>query len=384
MAKFPLGICQKAVATEHKAIRCDLCNKWIHIGCNNLNKTNYIQIQHSDTNWFCMPCLKNEVPFNTLTDHELEKVYNGKHILPFTSKNTKSLTKNTHDFLQDKTNNKIHCLYCDVANFNKMVVIHVNSFSVLHLNIFSLHIKFNVIGITESRLKLNVQPLVNTNLQNSNIDEIPTESEKGRALLYICSDINYKVCKYLNIYEAKELESIFIEIINKNRKNFIMGCICKHPKMSIQYFNNILIPTLEKISKENKDTYLMGDFNINLINYDCHNPTSQFLDGIYANSFFPYINVPICHTPRSKALIDYIFHNKTNENAIPGNLTTHISDHLAQFLITPTLAKFKMKPKKILTRNFRSFSHENFKNDLRQADWTNTLKLQLSNVNYLV
>ena len=42
-----------------------------------------------------------------------------------------------------------------------------------------------------------------------------------------------------------------------------------------------------------------------------------------------------------------------------------------------------MKPKKVLTRNFKSFSHENFKNDLRQVHWTDILKLQLSNVNYL-
>ena len=116
----------------NKAICSDLCNKWIHIDCNNLNKTNYIQIQHSDTNWFCMPCLKNEVPFNTLTDHELEKVYNGKHILPITSKTTQSFTKNANNFLQDETNN-IHCLYYDIADFNKMVLTHVNSFSLLYL-----------------------------------------------------------------------------------------------------------------------------------------------------------------------------------------------------------------------------------------------------------
>ena len=45
---------------------------------------------------------------------------------------------------------------------------------------------------------------------------MPTELEKGGALLYISSDINYNNHKELNIYEAKELESIFIEIINKN------------------------------------------------------------------------------------------------------------------------------------------------------------------------
>ena len=99
MVKFPCGLFQKAVATKHKAICCDLCNKWIHISCNNLNKTTYIQIQHSDTNWSCMPCLKNEVFFSTLTDHELEKVYNGKDILPSTSKSTQTFTKNASDFL---------------------------------------------------------------------------------------------------------------------------------------------------------------------------------------------------------------------------------------------------------------------------------------------
>ena len=106
------------------------------------------------------------------------------------------------------------------------------------------------------------------------------------------------------------------------------------PKMSIQEFNKILMPTLEKISMENKDTYLMGDFKINLISYNSHNPTSQFLDGICSNTFFSYINIPTCHTSRSKTFIDNIFHNNINENAISENLTTDISDHLAQFLIT--------------------------------------------------
>ena len=41
-------------------------------------------------------------------------------------------------------------------------------------------------------------------------------------------------------------------------------------------FNNILIPALEKLSKENKGAYLMGDFNINLINYNSHNLISTY------------------------------------------------------------------------------------------------------------
>ena len=124
-------------------------------------------------------------------------------------KTQKKFTKNANDFLQDEVNNKIHCLYYDITDFNRMVATHVNSFSLLYLIIFSLpyhfdefyelsnslHIKFNVIGITESHLKLKVQPLVNINLINYNTEETPTESEEGEALLYISFDINYKVLK---------------------------------------------------------------------------------------------------------------------------------------------------------------------------------------------
>ena len=166
MAKFPCGICQKAVATKNKAICCDLLNKWIHTGCNNLKKTTYIQIQHGDSNWFWVPCLEKEAHFNTLTDHELEKVYNGKNMLPFISKSMQSFTKKANNFLQHETNNMIHCLHYDIPDFNKMVATCTKSFSLLHLNISSLpdhseefdehlisfHIKVNVIGITESCL----------------------------------------------------------------------------------------------------------------------------------------------------------------------------------------------------------------------------------------
>ena len=57
-------------------------------------------------------------------------------------------------------------------------------------------------------------------------------------LLYISSDLNYKVRNDLKIYKAKELESVFVEIINKDKKNYIIGCIYKHPKMLTHEFND--------------------------------------------------------------------------------------------------------------------------------------------------
>ena len=162
-------------------------------------------------------------------------------------------------------------------------------------------------------------------------------------LLYISSDLNYKVRNDLKIYKAKELESVFVEIINKDKKNYIVGCIYKHPKMLTHEFNDMVTPILEKISLENKEGYVIGDFNINLMNYETDNPTFPFLDNIFSNSFFPYINIPTRHTSQSKTLIDNILHNGINANTVSGNITTNVSDHLAQFLITSYIVKQNLK-----------------------------------------
>ena len=61
-------------------------------------------------------------------------------------------------------------------------------------------------------------------------------------------------------------------------------------------FNDILTPLLEEIYLENKEGYVTGDFNINLMNYEIDNLTSHFPGNVCSNSFFPYINIPTHHT----------------------------------------------------------------------------------------
>ena len=39
--KFPCGICNKTVKSNHKAIQCDSCDLWIHIGCNDILDAEY-------------------------------------------------------------------------------------------------------------------------------------------------------------------------------------------------------------------------------------------------------------------------------------------------------------------------------------------------------
>ena len=84
------------------------------------------------------------------------------------------------------------------------------------------------------------------------------------------------------------MESTFIEIVNPRKSNIIVGVIYRHPSMDLANFNcNYLNNLLEKTTKEQKFIFLLGDFNVNLLNYNKLNETSGFLDYLASNSFIP-------------------------------------------------------------------------------------------------
>ena len=92
-------------------------------------------------------------------------------------------------------------------------------------------------------------------------------------------------------------------------------------------------PLLEELSCEKKEIILKRDFNTNLLTYDSDKDTTDFVDTMYASSFYPTINTPTRITATSKTLIDNIFYNDFTKKVVAGNITTSISDHLTQYLI---------------------------------------------------
>ena len=106
--------------------------------------------------------------------------------------------------------------------------------------------------------------------------------------------------------------------------------------MEVDDFNdNYLSPLMEKLT-DKTHTFLLGDFNIDLMKTDTDEHTSTYFDTMTSNLFVPHIIHPTRITPHSKTLIDNIFSNVPNfSQGKSGNLTLSISDHLAQFLIVP-------------------------------------------------
>ena len=68
-----------------------------------------------------------------------------------------------------------------------------------------------------------------------------------------------------------------MEISNPKRSNIIIGCIYRHLNMDLDELNNNYLNTLlDKISKENKSVFLLGDSNVDLVKYDKHEPMNTW------------------------------------------------------------------------------------------------------------
>ena len=95
--------------------------------------------------------------------------------------------------------------------------------------------------------------------------------------------------------------------------------------MDLTVFNcNYLNTLLENISKEQKSIFLIGDFNVNLLNYNEHNQTNELLDSLASNLLIPLILQPTRITTHSNTLIDNIFSNGIDTDIISCNLTVSI------------------------------------------------------------
>ena len=107
----------------------------------------------------------------------------------------------------------------------------------------------------------------------------------GGVGLLINSNLSFKPCLDLQSLDSQIYESVFVEIVQENRKIIIVGCVYKTPDTSVDEFNSCL--SNAKISYEGKLAYLMGDYNINRLNSGSHKPTNDFVNLMSSNGLYP-------------------------------------------------------------------------------------------------
>ena len=158
----------------------------------------------------------------------------------------------------------LHPLNHDGWNFFKHRGLHF-----LHLNSNSLLLKYDelrhiarltnaaVIGISESKLDDSV---LTSEIQIDEYDLLRCDRNRhgGGVACYIRNDLSYNVQSYF----PKDIENIFFELLLPNTKPIVVGTIYRPPNQT--NFMEIFNGNLSKVDTNNIETYILGDFNINL------------------------------------------------------------------------------------------------------------------------
>lgn len=129
--------------------------------------------------------------------------------------------------------------------------------------------------------------------------------------------------------------------------------------MTFAEFNDsYLQPQRNKFTNEKKnDVILMGDFTLDLLYYNTHSPSREFLNKMFSAS------------------LSLHFTNGLDDNCICGNLKYSNSDHLAEFLIynsKPMVKTFDQK-EVLHRRNLKNMDKEKFKEALASTNLNEVL-----------
>ena len=116
----------------------------------------------------------------------------------------------------------------------------------------------------------------------------------------------------------------------------------------------------------------MGDFNINLFNYESHNSTKEFLDIMLSFFLYPLITRPTRITGDTATLIDNIFCNSVNNQInVKRLLYTDISDHLPIFTAICRSTKNLKTSNTLYHRPLTTSGKAKFKQLIANSDFDN-------------
>ena len=129
----------------------------------------------------------------------------------------------------------------------------------------------------------------------------------------------------------------------------------------ITLINQLLNRRISTKIRKLKQIFLLGDFSINLLNYNKGQPTSEFLNCLSCKSIIPYVLQPRSLISHSKTLIDKCFSDVPSCEAISRNITGTISSHLPQFLFPPNVISNPLFNKSnYLDKDWSQFNRDSF------------------------
>ena len=134
---------------------------------------------------------------------------------------------------------------------------------------------------------------------------------------------------------------------------------------------------------QEKPLFLVGDLNINSLDYSRNTHVRDFFNFVFQNVVFPVINRPTRVTKSSAAIIDHIVTSTLIDSHIQsGIIKTDISDHFAVFSLLKTDLEQTNIKKTIIKRDINEDSTKYLKTIFNSTDWELLTQTSSTNDSY--
>ena len=180
------------------------------------------------------------------------------------------------------------------------------SFSVLHLNIHSMSKNFESFrefldslcfsfgAICLSETWCQPHETSNSNLQIPgyvSLHQTMKNHRRGGLCIFLFESFSYKIRDDLAV-NSSAIECWFGEVFNKNSKSIVLNLTYQptndDPNEQENHFKNIL--SKQKIA--NKELVLVGDFNINVLDFNENKIVQSFVNLMFQHGLIPTVNKP--------------------------------------------------------------------------------------------
>lgn len=331
--KTTCNICQKTRKRYNNQLSCSDCQLLFHPSC--IKKT-FPRFKPNDFVWKCPTCThaENDIPntiHNDKTQDPVTLKFNGISIAHI----------NVRDLLSTNTKDDVH--------------------RILH------NYKFHILGLSETWLYEQIpdNEVHCSGYQTIRLDRpnIKSYKQRGGGLLLYVTEC-FSVSK-VNVIHNTTVEILHVKLTKEFLKPIHVVIVYKPPTTTTSTFIDSLKKHLE-ISNE-FETYVLGDFNINMMKFDENHKKLQSAMNDY--NYVQLIKKPTRTTLTTESLLDCIFTNKPALHQISGIMPLDISDHDLVYTVRKKQKTPKFTHKFADLRCFKSTDIEKMRDMVKTAPW---------------
>ena len=357
-------ICSKFVYKHQHIAVCCLDGRIFHGSCLRFNRDTCYHIQNA-SDWFCPSCNRDIFPFYDDFDNSdtsslpclctfcKVSLYNNTPLLfnPFqfeydSERDFNDFDDSMSEALNMANNILVNCNYSDT---DRLPNISGNLSTFYFNNIDGFKTNFNeaLVNINSIKTKPSLIAFCETNLKQDDIDDYEIKNYNSE---HLYAKHNKSKGSGITIYYKNS--HLFQRISSLDVRNNYFECMGGRFKTNdsqfyiivvYRYHNNIKTffeSFMETISSYNdKPLLIIGDFNLDLLQFDTDPIIDEFVNMMISSSLFPLINKPTNFFRNSSTLIDHAWCNILHEDIKPYIINSSVSSHKPILTTIPTSIK---------------------------------------------